>query len=170
MNRAQLTPAATEPLLATLLRTVPIALLVGTIVTLRVKGMPHGADGWWEWLARVGAVMWISFGGHYVELFYLHRVLPRLIARRGSDGLSGWLVRLVARCVVWAIGGAVLWTGGVSTYRLMVGAGLPSAGNLPAIALQGAAGLIVVELLGVHVILTIIGYPSLWMRRNRRWG
>lgn len=170
MSQVQLTTAATEPLRATLLRTVPIALIIGTIATLRVKGMPDGVDAWWEWMARVAAVLWISFGGHYVELIYLHRVLPRMMSCRVSAGVGGWLVRLIARCAVWAGGGAVLWIGGVSTYRLMMGAGLPSATDLPGIAVQGAAGLIVIELLGVHVILTIIGYPSIWMRRNGRWG
>ncbi|MFA6044078.1 MAG: hypothetical protein WC718_03765 [Phycisphaerales bacterium] len=147
-----------------------IALIIGTIATLRVNGTPHGTDAWWQWVARVAAALWITFGGHYVELFYLHRVLPRVLSRGGAVGASGWLVRLVVRCAVWAVGGAVLWICGVATYGLIMGGGMPSARDLPAIAAQGAAGFIVIELLGVHVILTIIGYPSIWRSRNGRWG
>ena len=168
--RVSLTPAASEPLRATLLRTVPVALIIGTVATLLLRGMPIYAEDWRGWLARVAAALWITLGGHYVELLYLHRVLPRVAADQESQNISRWFVRLGTRCMVWAIGGAALWIGGMATYLLITNARLPQPAELPAIVLQGALGLIIIELLGVHVILTIIGRPSVWLRRNGRWG
>lgn len=168
--RASLTAAATEPLQATLLRTVPIALIIGTVASLLLRGMPQGANDWRGWLSRVAAALWLTFGGHYIELLYLRGVLPRVIAEQGSENVSRWFVRLGARCAVWALGGAALWIGGVSTYLLIMDGRLPRAAELPAIVLQGALGFIIIELLGVHVALTILGRPSAWRRRDGRWG
>jgi hypothetical protein len=132
--------------------------------------VPRGPGDWIGWLARVAAVLWITFGGHYVELLYLQRVLPHIAADQEPQNISRWFVRLGARCAIWAVGGAVLWIGGMTTYRLIMNGQWPQAGELPAIALQGAIGLIAIELFGVHVILAIISKPCVWLRRNGRWG
>jgi hypothetical protein len=170
MAKLSLTPAATEPLRATLLRTVPLALLIGTIATLSVRGMPVNPADWKGWLARVAAALWITFGGHYVELLYLRRVLPRFAADEEPTSISRWFMRLGARCAVWVIGGALLWIGGMTTYTLIMSARLLHPQELPQIALQGALGLVVIELLGIHVAMTLIGRPSIWLRRGGRWG
>jgi hypothetical protein len=170
MAKLSLPPAATESLRATLLRTVPLALLIGTIATLSVRGMPVNAADWKGWTARVAAALWITFGGHYIELLYLRGVLPYIATDQEPSNISRWFVRLGARCAVWATGGAVLWIGGMTTYVLIMSARLLRPQELPLIALQGALGLVIIELLGVHVAMTLIGRPSVWLRRDGRWG
>ncbi len=147
-----------------------MAVIIGSVATLLLRGMPAHAGDWKGWLARVAAALWITFGGHYVELLYLHGVLPRIVTEPEPENISRWFVRLAARCAVWAIGGAALWIGGMSTYLLIMKSRLPLPAELPAIALQGALGLIIIELLGVHVIMTMRGRPSVWQRHDGQWG
>ncbi len=138
--RASLTAAATEPLQATLLRTVPIALIIGTVASLLLRGMPQGANDWRGWLSRVAAALWLTFGGHYIELLYLRGVLPRVIAEQGSENVSRWFVRLGARCAVWALGGAALWIGGVSTLPVDHGRKAASGGGASGDRAAGSPG------------------------------
>src|SRR6185436_8356079 len=85
-----------EPLRVTLTRTVAIALVAGFIVAQ-----------WWGGLARwpvASAVMlWPSFGGHWIELWFLNWLRPRLSDNRG--------VQIAARLAVWFIGGIALALG-----------------------------------------------------------
>ena len=68
--------AASETLRVTLLRTVPMALVLGSVITLVTQGVPSTSKAWWVWLGRVVAALWFTFGGHWVELAFLRRVLP----------------------------------------------------------------------------------------------
>jgi len=79
-----------EPLRATLTRTVGIALVAGAVLAR-----------WWGGLARwpvaTAVMLWPSLGGHWLELWFLNWLRPRLPDRRG--------VQLAARVAVWFIGG-----------------------------------------------------------------
>jgi hypothetical protein len=79
-----------EPLHVTVLRTGAIAI-VGGAVLARFWG---GPARWW--IATL-LVLWPSFGGHWVEVWFLNWLRPRLsIARKAQ---------VAARVGVWFVGG-----------------------------------------------------------------
>lgn len=80
-----------EPLHITLMRTVGIAVIVGAVVA-SVSG-----GGVARWAAISALALWPSFGGHWLELWFLHWLRPRL-----SDARR---VQLTARLLVWFVGG-----------------------------------------------------------------
>ena len=85
-----------EPMRVTLLRTGIIAAVGGAAITL----LWHG--GLVRWPAATLSVLWISFGGHWVEVAFLNVLRPWLPSAR-------W-VQTSARIAVWFIGGIVLFT------------------------------------------------------------
>lgn len=85
-----------EPLRKTLLRTVLIAIIAGAIIS-RFSG------GWRRWPVDSLLAFWITFGGHWVEVWFLNGVRPRIPA-------AGTVQRL-ARVAVWFTGGAILGFG-----------------------------------------------------------
>lgn len=169
-QRLSLTPAATEPIHVTLRRTVPMALIIASIVTVVVRGVPLHPAEWLAWLARAAAALWITWGGHYVERFYLLRVLPAVAVDNEPRSPARWLLRLAARSAVWALGGAALGIGAMTTYRLMLDHAWPNPVALPQYATLGALGLVLIELFGVHLFFAALGRPSAWARREGRWG
>jgi hypothetical protein len=89
-----------EPLRTTLLRNVTIAIVVGAVLARFSGG-----------LARLPMdsllVLWPALGGHWVEVWFLNWLRPRLSAARG--------VQVAARVGVWFVGGigfaiAMRWT------------------------------------------------------------
>ena len=85
-----------EPLRATLTRTVAIALVAGFVTA-------HWWGGLARWPVASALMLWPSFGGHWVELWFLNWLRPRLSDTRG--------VQIVARLAVWFIGGIALALG-----------------------------------------------------------
>jgi hypothetical protein len=85
-----------EPLYATLVRTGLIGLAVG-LVTARVQ---HHPASWPQWTAFA---LWFSFGGHWVEIFFLNWLRPRLA--------SAWWAQITGRLLTWMIGGTLLMIG-----------------------------------------------------------
>jgi hypothetical protein len=85
-----------EPLRITMLRTGMIAIVVGAVLTQ-----------WWGGLARwpmaTILVLWPSLGGHWVEVWFLNWLRPRLSIARG--------VQVAARVGVWFVGGIGLAVG-----------------------------------------------------------
>jgi hypothetical protein len=81
-----------EPMRTTLTRTVTIALVAGTIVSRWL--------GWSRWPLAVLIMLWPSFGGHWVELWFLNWLRPRIPAGRG--------VQVTARVATWFVGGILL--------------------------------------------------------------
>jgi hypothetical protein len=83
-----------EPLRATLTRTVTIAVVIAVAIVAfsgrGVRALPF---------AMVLA-LWPALGGHFVELFFLNWLRSRLPAARG--------VQVIARLLVWFIGGCLL--------------------------------------------------------------
>src|SRR3954463_16433111 len=84
----------------------------GFWVTLgRTGGIARGGGGCWAWAGggggggRGGArlVSWVSFGGHWVEVWFLNWLRPRLSGAR--------TVQVGARIGVWFVGGTGLALG-----------------------------------------------------------
>ena len=117
----------------TLTRTVAIALAGGAIIAYFTDGIA-GFPG-----ASL-LVLWPSLGGHFVEVWYLNWLRPRLPA---NDG-----IRKAFRVAAWFAGGVVLLWG----MRLTAGAlGWHRSRILPAWWV-GGLGLIAIEMV-IHLFL-----------------
>lgn len=134
-----------EPLRATLLRTIVIALVVGAVFA-RFSSRRIG------WPLASLLFLWFSFGGHWVELWYLNWLRPRISVARYAQ--------VVARIATWFVGGTVLAIGMALTARAL--AFQPA--RWPAWWLGGFA-FIVVELV-VHVGPQLRGQPSFYNGRG----
>ena len=95
-----------EPLRATLTRTIAIALVAGAVVSQRWGGIAR-------WPAATVLMLWPSFGGHWVELWFLNWLRPRLSPTRS--------VQVAARVLVWFIGGIALAFGMRLTAFALIG-------------------------------------------------
>jgi hypothetical protein len=93
-----------EPLRVTLTRTLGIAVLAATIAAPWLGGFRR-------WPVLVVVMMWPSFGGHWVDLFFLNWLRPRLPAARS--------IQLIARVAVWFAAGIVLAFGARLTANLL---------------------------------------------------
>jgi hypothetical protein len=144
-----------EPLRTTLLRTGTIAILAGGVITRFWGGLPR-------WPLATLLVLWPSLGGHWVEVWFLNWLRPRLSHARG--------VQVAARIAVWFVGGiaaAVL----DSRLGLAVGMALTAMAltgfcpaNWPAWWLAGLA-FMCIELLA-HLVLQLRGRPSFYSGRG----
>jgi len=85
-----------EPLHVTLVRTG----LVGLVLGLIVARLQSQRASWPQWTAFA---LWFSFGGHWVELFFLNWLRPRLAAARWAH--------ITGRLLTWLVGGTVLMLG-----------------------------------------------------------
>src|SRR4051812_1789245 len=81
----------------TLVRTGGIALVAGAALTLA-----SGHRGAW-WPIATLVMLWPSLGGHFVELWFLNWLRPRLAGAR--------VLQLAARMVVWFVAGCGLMLG-----------------------------------------------------------
>ena len=82
-----------EPLRVTLLRTGAIAIIAGAILAASRGGMR-------SWPVATLLLLWPSFGGHWVEILFLNYLRPKLPSERA--------VQVMARLLVWFVGGVVL--------------------------------------------------------------
>src|SRR4051812_38276096 len=85
-----------EPLRETLTRTVGLAVVIGAVVASR-------AGGFARWPALSVVFLWLTAGGHYLELLFLNWIRPR-IPRVG-------LIQRVTRLALWFVGGVLLALG-----------------------------------------------------------
>ena len=100
-----------EPLRTTLMRTIAIALVAGAILA-RFSG-----GGLSRWPMATLVMLWPSFGGHWVELWFLNWLRPRLSAARA--------VQVGARTGVWFVAGGVFVLGMWLTAKTLTGFPLP---------------------------------------------
>ena len=135
-----------EPFRITMLRTGMIAIVVGAVLA-----------GLWGGLARWPLatlwVLWPSFGGHWVELWFLNWLRPRLSIARG--------MQIAARVGVWFVGGAGLAIGMCLTAMALAGF---RPAQWPAWWLGGLA-FIGIELVA-HLVLQLRGQPSFYNGRG----
>src|SRR3954468_13055058 len=99
-----------EPLRATFTRTIGIAMIVGGVLSFRFGGISR-------WPLATTLILWPSFGGHWIDLWFLNWLRPRLPSDRS--------VQLAARIVLWFVGGIVLGLGAGLT-AMAFGVGRPA--------------------------------------------
>jgi hypothetical protein len=76
-----------------MVRTGLIAVAVGGVLAVRWGGIAR-------WPLATLLALWISFGGHWVELWFLNWLRPLIPASRGAQ--------ILTRLAVWFVGGIVL--------------------------------------------------------------
>ena len=135
-----------EPLPATLARTFGIAIVAGAIAAAL-----SGRFRYWPIFSLV--MLWPSFGGHWLEVFFLNGIRPRLSAVPA--------VQRGARLLAWFIGGIVLVFGARLTATLLLAR--PSIEWLTW-ATAGAA-FVAVELIA-HAALQLRGRSSFYNGRG----
>jgi hypothetical protein len=129
-----------EPLRQTFLRTGGIALIGGAVLARARGDMAH-------WPLATAVMLWPSLGGHFVELWFLNWLRPRIADGRG--------VQAVARLAVWFVAGCVfailmrLTTQGLTVFPLRA---------WPAWWVGGLA-FVGIELVA-HLALRLRGHPS----------
>ena len=135
-----------EPLLITLARNGTIALVAGLALAPRFGGLAH-------WPATALMMLWPSFGGHCVEVWFLNYLRPRLPVASAAQA--------TARLAVWFIGGAILFLGVRLTAMALGGVQLA---RWPAWWLGGFI-FVAIEL-GVHLVLQLLGRPGFFNQRG----
>ena len=132
-----------EPLTRTLLRNVAIAVVAGGVFSLW-RGRLAG------WPAASVVMLWPSFGGHWVELWFLNWLRPRLANRRAAQ--------VAARVATWFVGGVALGAGMWLTEAALPGLRPPRAAVSQLVVLAGLA------FIGVELVaqagLQLRGRPS----------
>ena len=129
-----------------MLRTGMIAIVVGAVLARLWGGLAR-------WPMTTILLLWPSFGGHWVEVWFLNWLRPRLPIARG--------LQIAARVGAWFVGGAVLAIGmGLTAMAL---AGFRPA-HWPAWWLGGLA-FIGIELV-THLALQLRGRPSFYNGRG----
>jgi hypothetical protein len=86
-----------ETVRATVMRTGAIAAVLGAVFV----GVRHGRLR--DWPVATLLMLWPTFGGHWVEIFFLNWLRPRISSARA--------IQVGARLVTWYIGGVVLFIG-----------------------------------------------------------
>jgi hypothetical protein len=133
-----------EPLRTTLVRTGAIAVIAGAVLA-------RWWGGWSRWPMATLLALWSSLGGHWVEVFFLRWLRPRVSSARA--------VQAGVRVVVWFVGGV----------------GLALGMYLTAMALAGPArwpvwwvwGLVFIGIeLVAHLVLHARGRPSVYNGRG----
>ncbi|HEX7938017.1 MAG TPA: hypothetical protein VF483_03435 [Gemmatimonadaceae bacterium] len=135
-----------ESLRTTLVRTVGIAVVVGAVLA-RLRG------GLAAWPAASLVVLWPSFGGHWLDVFFLNWLRPRISPDR--------VALAAARLGVWFVGGIVLGLGMAVTATTL--ARYPAA-RLPTWWMAGS-GFVAIELLA-QAVLSLRGRPSFYNGRG----
>lgn len=129
----------------TLIRTGLLGIVAGVILAW-AQGQP---GAWPQWTLFV---LWFSFGGHWVELFFLNLIRPRLPAARTTQ--------IIGRLLTWLIGGTLLMAGA----RITVLALSTQPMHLPPWWLGGPI-FVGLELL-VHAMLSLRGLGNVYNGRG----
>ena len=135
-----------EPFRVTVIRTGGIALAVGAVLARWMGGLTR-------WPLATVLVLWFSFGGHWVELWFLNWLRPRLPAARAPQ--------IAARLGVWGVGGIGLSLGMALTASVFASY---APAQWPAWWV-GGVGFISLELV-VHLLPQLRGRPSFYNGRG----
>ena len=136
-----------EPLRVTLTRTISIALIASLLV---IRPLGGGVVGW---LIGVLLMLWPSFGGHWVDLWFLNWLRPRISAARAAQ--------VAARLAVWFVGGIGLALGMCLTAMVLIHF---QPARWPPLWLGGLA-FIGIELVA-QLVLHLRGRPSFFNGRG----
>jgi len=131
----------------TILRTGAIAIIGGAVLALFWGGRPG------RWPIATLLVLWPSFGGHWLEVWFLNWLRPRLAVARG--------VQVGVRLLVWFVGGFVLAVG-MRLTTIVLTRFRPA--HWPAWWIGGLA-FIGIELVA-HLVLQLRGRPSFYNGRG----
>lgn len=131
-----------ERLRTVVLRNGVIAIVLGALVARLWGGLAR-------WPLTTLLMLWPSFGGHWLEVWFLNWLRPRLYMARG--------VQMAARVGVWFLAGGAFAI--AMRVTVIVLTGLPLAHFL-AWWLAGFA-FIGIELI-VHLVLQLRGHPSFY--------
>ena len=134
-----------EPIGRTLLRNLIIALVVSTVLAWRWGSLAR-------WPLAFVLVLWPALGGHWVEVWFLNYVRPRLPIARG--------VQIGVRVLMWFIAGVAL-AFAMKLTALAVGY---RPAHWPAWWLGGLA-FIPIEL-AAHLLLVLRGCPNFYNGRG----
>jgi hypothetical protein len=150
-------PPHREPLRQTLSRTLTIALVIGAVLAQWPVGgtTARGTSGFMtRWGFATLLALWPSLGGHWVELFFLNILRPRLPATRPTQ--------TAARIATWFIGGALLTLAmKLTALALFGGNGIATRIPTARLCLIGGLAFIAIELT-VHLILRLRHLPSFY--------
>ena len=135
-----------EPLRVTISRNGIIAIVVGAVLARLWGGLAR-------WTLATLLALWPSLGGHFLELWFLNWLRPRLSVERA--------VQVGARVGVWFVGGIVLAIGMSLTARALGGF---RPVRWPVLWLGGLA-FIGIELV-VHLVLQLRGRSSFYNGRG----
>ena len=138
-----------EPLRSTLVRTILIAIVAGTVLAAWSARSAQPI----RWPVAVLLVLWVSFGGHWLELWFLNWLRPRLPVAPA--------VQRLARLGTWFLGGCGLGVGMLLTARAL---GEMRLTHRPAWWVAGVV-FIGVELVA-HTVLQARGRPSFFSGRG----
>lgn len=130
-----------EPVHVTLVRNVSIALIVGAVLARSWGGLSN-----WPFATLVA--LWPSLGGHFVEIWFLNWLRPRLSSDRGAQ--------VAARIGVWFLGGLCLALA-MNLTAMTFGYRLFQWTNL----WLGGLGFICIELVA-HLMLRLRGRPNFY--------
>lgn len=143
----------TEPLRATLARTLLIAAVLATAFAwASFRSGPQAAAAR-TWAAYPLGFLWISFGGHWPELLFINRIRPRLPRSAG--------LRAAARVLLWLACGPVLCAAGVTTFALVATGQPPSPRVLSSALLWGGPVFVGIELV-VHTLALLRARRTFW--------
>ena len=131
-----------EPLRVTLTRTVGIAAIVGALVALSMHDVRR-------WPALTLVFLWPSFGGHWIDLWYLNWLRPRLPSNRSTQR--------AAHVATWFVGGVLLGIGVRVTANALLAH--PSLAWLT--WWRAGAAFVAIEL-AAHVALHLRGMPGFY--------
>ena len=135
-----------EPLRATLTRTLAIAIVLGGLIAPRLGGLSR-------WPAASVVMLWPTLGGHFLELWFLNWLRPRLPRSHG--------VQVAARLLLWFVGGALFVVAMRLTAAALIG-NRPVARVAPWI---GGLAFIGIEL-AVHLAARLRGMRSFYDGRG----
>jgi hypothetical protein len=135
-----------EPVRVTLTRALTIAVILGAIIAGTAGGLRR-------WPAATLVALWPALGGHFVELWYLNWLRPRLSPNR--------VTQVTARLLTWFAGGVLCGIAMGFTARAIGTA--PSAQWLN--WWISGLGFVALELI-VHLVMFVRGIPSFYDRRG----
>jgi hypothetical protein len=138
-----------EPVTRTLARTVTIAAVLGAIFAASSR------TGLARWPQAFLIMLWPALGGHFVEVFFLNHLRPRLPFSRS--------IQIAARIATWFVGGCLLMAAMQLTNQAL-GPTRPVRRSWPQAWWLGGLGFIALELF-VHVILRLRRIPNFYDAR-----